>query len=78
MTLAELAAKLRGFRSAARITSDDVESMLETWAQEIGKVDMPGVAASVLIIRANLCRTAERLEARAAELRAWAREIGEG
>ena len=78
MTPAEVAAKLRGLRSAARISSDDVESMLEAWADGIAKGTAPEIAASLILIRANLCRTADRLEARAAELRAWAREIGEG
>jgi len=36
------------------------------------------VGAMAILVRADLCRSAETFEKRAAELRAWAREIGEG
>ena len=79
MTPAELAAKLRGFaRTAAKADDDAIEEVLVKGAQTIDRHGSPEViAATVILVRADLVRAAEEHEKNASQLRAWAREIGE-
>lgn len=82
MTPAELARKIGDLARVASEWPDyraHAVAPLVKLAISIPRIETPeGVASAVILCRADLVRAAHEFEEKARELRAWAREIGEG